>query len=377
MTDRENIFTQSIDHLQNQHDKIKDLVASLSDVDWLNTLDAKKINEIVVRLICVCDEDTVMQFISIVQKTNIKLESFSDSQWLTVFKNANSFWMKRMISGYKHLTTGPAPRDPESKEEEILYCLSTSIRGMEKMPSEIVTSLLAIVNLNVETPDYKQDALSIVCESSNIDYIRIILQRATNEKNRKELLEYIQDRRWIWNRDESTVKFIEELENAFQTFDLPFSEVVYGRYFKNNDILSMCNKAQILEICIKYLPTRNRNYILQGRSFSILCNLLIGELDELRKTVEILEREGVVLSPLFEKRCKEKGMCLLDKVCLEGNQAAKVSYILSKMTEYAKRKALITKNYGFRTPLLHAKYYAYNNTEREDVIIAEMKSLGL
>ena len=246
------------------------------------------------------------------------------------------------------------------------------------MPSEIVTNFLTLVDLNIRTPNYDQDALCIACESGNIDYIRIILQRAVSEKNRTDLIKYIQDRYWIWNRDKCTIKFLEDLENIFHQLDLPFFEAVHKRFYnENNDILSFCNKAQMLEMCIKYLPNKSLKYILQHRAFSILCNFIDGELEELRKAIEIFEREGVVLSKVFEKRCKEKGMCLLDKICLEGNQAEGISYILSKMTDDEKKRVLTFKNYGFRTPLAHARYYSYNNTAKEDVITREMTRLDL
>ncbi len=371
---RESIFTQSIEQLQNIPDK-KDLINDLSDINWINTLDASKINEMVMKIICISDDDAIAQFISNLQKTTVRPEPLSDKQWLSIFKYAHAFWMKKMISGHKYLTTGTPARDPESKEEEILYCLETSLQGMEKMPPEIVNYLLGIVDLTVMTPNYHQDALDAVCHSGNIDYIKIILQRAVNEKSRADLLEYIQDRMWIRYSENCTVDFMEKLVNLFHTLDLPFSEAVHGKY-SHFDILNVCNKAQILEICVKYLPTRHKDWILHKRAFELLCNFIHVETEELQKTIEILEKEGVDLSKIFEKRCEEKGMCLLDKVCLEG-RAKSVSYILSKMSDESKRKALVCKNYGFRTPLTHARYYSYGNKEKENIIMEEMSKLGL
>ena len=215
MSYKEDIFTYTIEQLRNIKDKTNLVVADLCDIDWINTLDAHKINEIFIKFICICDDqDLIDKFMKNLEETTVKPEPPTDEQVMILFKYANSFWMKLMVSKYKYLTTGPTPRDPESKDEEILYCLCTSLS--EKMPLEIIIHLLTIVNLDVVTPDYHQDALSIICETGNIDYIRVILQRAVNEKCRADLLEYIQDRRWISIR-EFTVEFIEKMEHMFHT----------------------------------------------------------------------------------------------------------------------------------------------------------------
>lgn len=374
MSLREDIFTQTIDHLIFRQIK-EGILTELSDIEWINTLDAKKINELLIKIICITDDETVEKFIKNIQKTTVKPEPFSTEQWITIYNRAYSFWKKQTISEFKHLTTGPCPRDPISKEEEILYCLATSVQGSEKMPSEIVIDLLNQIDLDVKTPNYNEDALDIVSgrDNGNIEYIRIILTRAIKEKSRTALLEYIQDRCMVSHR--ATVKYVEELENMFLTLDLPFSEVVHGKHRTNIDMLSNCSTIPILNICIKYLPTRYRDYILQSRAFSILCNF-IDERAELQKAVEILEEEKVDLIKVFEQRCVEKEMCLLDKACLNG-RTEDVSYILSKMSDPAKTKALRSRNYGQRTPLAHARYYSYGNTDKENIIIAEMSRLGL
>jgi len=375
MSLREDIFTQPIAILIQKQGIKESILTELSNIEWINTLDAKKINELIVKVMCITDDDTISLFIKNIQQTTVKPEPLSTEQWLTIYNHANSFWKKQTISEFKHLTTGPTPRDPISKEEEILYCLATSVQASEKMPSEIIIDLLNKIDLDVKTPNYNQDALDIISDrdNGNIEYIRIILCRAIKEKSRTSLLEYIQDRCMVSHR--ATVKYVEELENLFLELDLPFSEVVHGKHRTNIDMLSNCSTVPILNICIKYLPVRYRDYILQSRAFIILCNF-IDEKAELQKAVEILEGEKVDLLKVFEQRCIEKEMCLLDKACLNG-RSEDVSCILSKMSDAAKTKALRCRNYGQRTPLAHARYYSYGNTDKENIIVAEMNRLGL
>jgi len=345
---------------------VNDLISSISDIEWLKSLPLETVSELILRVACIATDVTqYAEFVSIVFRSGIRPNGPTDKQWVIMYKYATKIWKQTMLNIF------PNPRDPENGEEEILFCLCACF-GSEPLPSKIIKNLLYQVDLDVETPNYHQNVLDVVAESGNIDYIQYILERAILKKKRSQLYEYILDKDWC--RNKCDMKYITELENLFEKLDLPFSIAVHGKYSQHCDILARCKSVDVLQICIKNLP-KNCKYILQSRAFAILQQF-IGTGDEFQYAIELLERCEIDLNVIFKQRCKGKSMSLLDTICLEG-QAKELTFILSKMSSEIKIELLNSKNYGFRTPLDHTRYYTYHSNEKEQIILKEMKTFGL
>ena len=360
------ILERSIEELK----ETKNILADASNLEWLATLSPEQVNGLFIRLACVLNSEDIKNFFTQTLSTiKINPVDHTEDEYITLFTYNRTFLEERMIEMYGSLTTGPTPRNPENRKEEILYCLCTALEGSLKIPSKIVMQFLQECDLTTRIPNYDRDVLNIVCMKGNIEYINFILHRAGKEMSRVQLLEYVEDRYWCWNRDDCTMEFVTSLQKIFSQLEIPFSLAVHGKYFTRGDILSVCHDADVLKFCFGFLPTKHRSFILEKRAFEILCNF-----PKFKEAVELFESEKVDMNVIFQQRCKEKNMCLLDKQCLDGTKED-VEFLLSKMSKDTKYNVLLHKNYGFRTPLKHALYYGKHETAL--IIEKEMKIIGL
>jgi hypothetical protein len=396
--DRDEIFSVEWDDLKEKFKTLDDeefgnFIKFMSDQEWLLTLDHPKIEKIIEILLC---NITVRQcsglldsFMSLLEKRSNQITDNIDNSpgekviWNIYNRNYEVFEFIA-LQRWKYLSTGNHTI-PTLLEEKNLCFLEVVLQA-NFCCKPLIELLLTDISLDHKAED--NDILDIILDSGHVEYLDkifiLLKQRKDAKENKKQetLREYLKknNRRWIYRKAKDPLAYLTSILEVLTTYEVNISDMIFDPDL-HCDILSECTSLEMVQLCIGLLPVERVKEALQKRGHRVISNLIErDDTDEYSKElafmINLFEKEGVNMTPIFMARDHHDRLTLLDYICLH-RELSYLKVILTRMDDTIKKILLSTRNYGDRDPLAHAKYYNFGtNTDKEDCIKAEINRLS-
>jgi hypothetical protein len=221
------------------------------------------------------------------------------------------------------------------------------------------------------------------------DFTENIKEFDVNQRIKEYLFGH--NRRWISRYTKDPIMTISNIVKVLVKYGVSPTDVIFNPN-KHSDILCECQSLDVIRFCIGHLPTEQVKEALQTKGGRLLYTIIDSKIiylsgenpgakenpaEELTEAIEMFEKVGVDMSPIFMSREHTDRLTLLDYVCLYSNIEF-VKVILNKMRDEDKKTLLFIKNYGGRAPIDHASYYNMrgNNSTKHQLIYDEMARLS-
>jgi hypothetical protein len=399
--DRNDIFTVPWYKLKERFktvsdDEFKAFMDFLLEEEWILELDRPKIEKLMEIILCNVTlnqcSNLLDSFMGRLDKRRCAiggdLNKGPDEQVILNIYNFNyEVFEFIVIQRWVYSVTRNTP--PTCKEEKTL-CMLEVLLSKDFYCKSVVEKLFTDVSL--EHKAHHSDLLDIILDSGRIEYLgRVTALWMYNNRSEQEkeigdtFKEYLgrNTRRWIYLNATNPVEYLGAVLQNLKLYECIIPDLLPYVIFNSNnhyDLLSDCKSLDTIKMCVGELPKEITKEALQKRGTKLLLNIVqntdnLNRSEELDACIELLEKEGVDMTPIFMAREHCDRLTLLDYVCLH-RDINYVKVILNRMNDKDKRILLFTKNYGGRDPLDHCRYYNYNgNLAKEELIHSEMVRL--
>jgi len=382
-------------------DEFKAFMDFLLEEEWVLELDRPKIEKLMEIILCTVTIDQCSNlldsFMGRLDKRRCAiggdLNKGPDEQVILNIYSYN-YEVFEFIVIQRWMYSGTRNTAPTCKEEKTL-CMLEVLLSKDFYCKELVDKLL--IGVSLEHKANHSDLLDIILNSGHIEYLGRVTalwlynnrSEQQKEKTEKEIgdkfKEYLgrNTRRWIYRNTTNPVEYLGAVLQNLKLYECIIPDLLPSVIFNPNndyDLLSDCKSLDMIKTCVGELPKEVAKEALQKRGAKLLLNIVedsnnLNRSEELDACIELFEKEGVNMTPIFMAREHCDRLTLLDYVCLH-RDISYLKIILNRMNDKDKKILLFTKNYCGRDPLDHCRYYNYNgNLAKEELIYSEMVRL--